>query len=229
MTPSIYVVFRTAVLIFAGLLGVQSVWLLSSELLRTDLVHLPTSPAAAAEAATKRDRAALAAAIGGIRGQLWAESAFTHADLLFGNVEESAEVSRQLARARPSLERALRDSPAQPAAWLLRAGLGARYPSLDFNATEALKMSYYVGPSEDDLIPLRLRLAVKSRAITDADMLPLIRRDVRFLLARKQQTAITEAYNAAQPAAKRMIEQIVSDVDPSAAGSLRAQKPSVPD
>jgi hypothetical protein len=97
------------------------------------------------------------------------------------------------------------------------------------SATEALKMSYYTGPSEQALIPLRLRLAVLSRGISDTDMLPLIRRDVRLLLAQKQRTAVADAYNAAPPASKRLIEQIVAEVDPSAAAALRSQKPSVPD
>ena len=140
--------FRISILLFAALLGLQSVWLLSSELSRTDVVALPTNASAATAAAKERNRAAWAAAIGAIRGELWAQSAFTYADLMFGETEESADGVRKLARARASLEHALNEAPAQPAVWLLRAELGARYPSLHFNTAEALKMSYYIGPSE---------------------------------------------------------------------------------
>ena len=41
----------------------------------------------AAAAAEQRDAASWAAAIGAIRGDLWAESAFTYADLLWGDKE----------------------------------------------------------------------------------------------------------------------------------------------
>jgi hypothetical protein len=223
--------FRLTILLFAALLGIQSIWLLCSEFLRTDIVRLPANIAAATAAARERDRATLAATIGAIRGDLWAQSAFTYADLLFGENKEGPDVLPQLTRVRASLERALRNSPTQSAAWLLRAGLGFRYSSLDFNAMEALKMSYYTGPSEEDLIPSRLRVAALSRAITDTDMRPFIRRDLRLLLARKRQAAIVDAYNAAPPASKRLIEQILADIDPSATQLLRtgAQKPSLPD
>src|SRR5579883_3672012 len=75
--------FRLLVLLFAGLLGAQSVWLLLAELSRADVKRLPTRPSAAAAAARQRSSALWAATFGGIRGQLWAEAAFTYADLAF--------------------------------------------------------------------------------------------------------------------------------------------------
>ena len=223
--------FRISILLFAALLGLQSVWLLSSELSRTDVVALPTNASAATAAAKERNRAAWAAAIGAIRGELWAQSAFTYADLMFGETEESADVVRKLARARASLEHALNEAPAQPAVWLLRAELGARYPSLHFNTAEALKMSYYTGPSERELIPMRLRLAALSGTISDVELLPSIRRDLRLLLARKQQSAIADAYAAASPSGKRFIEQILGDIDRAAVELLRTSAPKhgIPD
>ncbi len=181
--------------------------------------------------AKERDRAAWAAAIGAIRGELWAQSAFTYADLMFGETEESGDVVRKLAHARVRLEHALNEAPAQPAVWLLRAGLGLRHPSLRFDIAEALKMSYYTGPSEQDLIPLRLRLAALSGAISDVDLLPSIRRDLRLLLAQKQQSAIADAYGAASPSGKRFIEQILGDIDRAAVESLRTSAPKhrIPD
>ena len=223
--------FRISILLFAALLGLQSVWLLSSELSRTDVVALPTNASAATAAAKERNRAAWAAAIGAIRGELWAQSAFTYADLMFGETEESADGVRKLKRARASLEHALNEAPAQPAVWLLRAELGARYPSLHFNTAEALKMSYYIGPSERELIPMRLRLAALSGTISDVELLPSIRRDLRLLLARKQQSAIVDAYAAASPSGKRFIEQILGDIDRAAVESLRTSAPKhgIPD
>jgi hypothetical protein len=231
MNISNLVKFRIIIMLVTTLLGLQCVWLVSSELARPAVVGLSTNVTAASKAAKEHNRAALAATIGAIRGELWAQSAFSYADLLFGENKESAVTSTKLARASISLEHALRDAPVQPAAWLLRAWLGARYPSLGFNATEALKMSYYTGPSEEELIPLRLRLAVLSGAIGDLEMSPLIRRDLRLLLARKQQAVIADAYSGASPSGKRFIEKALGDIDRSAAESLRkgTQNRSLPD
>ena len=231
MQASTHVKFRITILSFAALLGLQSIWLTLAELSRGGVDRLPTDLSAAAAAAGRRDRAAWAAEIGAIRGELWAQSAFTYADLLLGEHEETAEVMQKLTRARVSLERALKDAPAQSGAWLLRAGLGLRYPSLGFDAIESLKMSYYTGPSEQDLIPLRLRLTALSKAIGDVEIREFVRRDLRLLLARKQQSAIADAYNAASPPVKRFIEQTLGDIDRPAAESLRsgAQKQSLPD
>ena len=92
-------------------------------------------------------------------------------------------------------------------------------------------MSYYTGPSEQDLLPLRLRLTALSKAIGDVEIREFVRRDLRLLLARKQQSAIADAYDAASPPVKRFIEQTLGDMDRPAAESLRsgAQKQPLPD
>jgi hypothetical protein len=222
--------FRLAVLLFSALLGVQFIWLVTSELSRTDVVQLPTNAVGATAAAKERDRAALAAAIGLIRGELWAQSAFTYANLLFDQIEKP-ELALELGRARNDLERALNDAPTESAVWLLRAALGQRYPSLGFNVSEAIKMSYYTGPTEPELIPLRLRLAVTSGTIGDSEIIRLVRRDLSLLLALKLQAAITEAYEAASPSQKRFIERNLGEIDRAAAASLKAsaQNRSLPD
>jgi hypothetical protein len=88
-------------------------------------------------------------------------------------------------------------------------------------------MSYYTGPSEQHLVPLRLRIAVHSDRLSDIEIRQFVGRDLRLLLARNQKSAIAEAYYAASPAGRSFIEQAVGDVDPSARDSLRtgAQKP----
>ena len=77
-----YSAFRLTVLLFAVLLGAQCVWLLLAELSKAGIDTLPTNVASASTAAKQRDTALWAARIGTIRGDLWADSAFTHADLL---------------------------------------------------------------------------------------------------------------------------------------------------
>lgn len=230
MTP--HIVFRVALLLLATVLGMQCVWLLLPQLLGAGPHRLPTDPAAAAVAVQQRGGAARAASIGIIRGDLWAASAFTYADLLWGDVDTKDSPTRAmqhdginldaLRRARASLDHAVSDAPHQSGAWLLLAALASHYPWLDSDATEALKMSYYTGPSDQDLMPLRLRIAAHFSVFTDSEIRELVRRDLRFFLARNQKSAIAEAYNAASPAGKQFIEQTVRDINPSALELLRA-------
>ena len=214
-------VLRTAALLVAALLGMQCVWLLAAELVRPGVDRLPIDVASAA-AAEHRDAAFWAASIGAVRGDLWAESAFTNADLLWGNngSRGNENITGTLASARASLDHALNNSPHLSSAWLLFAGLAARFPSLGLDPTTLLKMSYYTGPSERRVVPLRLRIAVHSDQFSDVEMRQFVSRDLHFLLAGKQKSAIAEAYNTASSAGKSFIEQTVKDIDPSALDAL---------
>ena len=225
--------FRLAALLLAVLLGMQCVWLTLAGIVSPGIDHLPTDVASAAAAARQRDAASWAAAIGAIRGDLWAESAFTYADLLWGDKEAFKDADRAgtMARARTSLDHALNDAPHRSGVWLLLAGLSSHYPSLGFDASEALKMAYYTGASEQTLIPLRLDLAVRSDTLDDFEMGQFVERDIRMLLSQKQNGAISEAYGTASPAGKRFIEQAIRNIDPSALPSLQsgARKHALPD
>ena len=74
--------FRLITLLFAVLLSAQSIWLVAAELSRSDIDELPTNANSADAAAAQRDAATRAAEIGVIRGDLWAQSAFTFASLV---------------------------------------------------------------------------------------------------------------------------------------------------
>src|ERR1700728_2917455 len=76
-------VFRWTALCVAALLGAQCIWLLLAQLSGSDVTNLPTDAPAAAAAAKQRGAAAWAAAIGVIRGNLWAQAGFTYSDLLW--------------------------------------------------------------------------------------------------------------------------------------------------
>lgn len=215
---------RAAAMLFALVLGVQCVWLLLAELIRPGIKELPADVASAAAAAKQRTPAYWAAFVGAFRGDLWAEYAFTHADLLWAENRASVTADRagSLQLARSSLDRALDDGPHQSSAWLLLAGLASRFPAAEFDAAEPLKMSYYTGPSERRAVALRLRIAVSSDKFNDAELRDLVSRDVRLLLGWKQKSAIAEAYDVASPAGKSFIERTLRDLDPSAFDSLRA-------
>jgi hypothetical protein len=214
------VAFRRVTLSFAALLVAQSVWLLLAELARPAIHGLPADATSAAVAAKERGRAALAASFGIIRGDLWAESAFTYADLLWNDNGSSAGLTPALDRARTSLERALGNAPHQSGAWLLLAGLASRYPSLSLNASQALKMSYYTGPSEQDLMLPRLRIAAQSDFLNDAEVREFVTRDLRLFISRHQQSAIDAVLNGGSPTGKAFIKQVV--------GQMSSPSPAAP-
>jgi hypothetical protein len=219
--------FRAATMLLAIMLGVQCVWLLFAEFARPGIYRLPTDAAAAGAARNKRIDAGWAAMIGAIRGDLWAECAFTYADLMWSDAGSGAI----LAQARSSLDHALADAPHQSGAWLLLAGLALRHRLPGIDAKEAVKMSYYTGPSELDLMPLRLRIAAHSDAFSDIELRVSISREVRLLIAHQQKSAILAAYKVASPGGRQFIEQTIREIDPSGVESLRAsaQKSHSPD
>ena len=225
--------FRVVMLVLAALLGAQCIWLLLAEFSRTGVDSLPTNADAAAAAAKQRDAALWAASIGAVRGDLWAESAFTYASLLFDQhaAVPNADLISTAAPARLSLDHALAQSPHRSDVWLLFAGMALRLPSQGIDPIEALKMSYYTGPSERDLIPLRLRLATIADRFDDVQMREFANRELRALLKAKQNSSIVEAYNTASAAGRLFIEQTVGDLDPSFLKTLRtgnAQKHAFP-
>ena len=213
-------VFRLAALVCAALLGMQCIWLLLPELFRPRIDRLPTDAPAAAAAAKHRDAARWAASFGGIRGDLWANSAFTEAALLWSSKEAETDefLAESLRRARISLDHSLHEAPHRSSAWLLLAGLASRFASLNLDASEPLKMSYYTGPSDQDLVPLRLSVAMQSGMFADVEMRYLVSRDIRLLLARKQNVTLAEIYNAASLNGKSFIR----DTDPSIVDAIRS-------
>jgi hypothetical protein len=218
--------FRLATAFFATLLGVQCVWLLLAELSRPGISRLPTDAASAAAARNERSNASWAARIGAIRGDLWAQSAFAYADLLWSGEREDADV----AQAHSSVRHALGAAPHQSSVWLLLAALASRYQLPGVDLKEAVRMSYYTGPSELELMPLRLWTAVRSDAFSDIELRDSISREVRLLFNHQQKSAIVAAYNAAPSVGKQFIEQTIREIDPAAAESLRgsAQMSSLP-
>jgi hypothetical protein len=218
--------FRLAMLVLAALLGVQCVWLLLTELSRPGIDRLPTDAPAAADGAKQRNDAIWAARSGAIRGELWAESAFTYADLLWAGPAAGPAETTALEQARAALDKGLGYAPHLADAWLLLAGLEERQPHKS-DPTEALKMSYYTGPSERSLIALRLLVATRLDALDDIEIQQFIRRDLRFILAQQQKSVVAEAYAGGSPAGKRFIEQAVGEIDPAYLGYLRSdtQKP----
>jgi hypothetical protein len=211
-------------LLLASALAGFSLWVALAELPRSEVRRLPTSSEAAAIAATARTRAAWAAAFGDVRGDLWAEAAFTYATLLSPGPAQDADPFKIANQARTVIERTLACAPYESSVWLLAARLGFRFNWPNANPVSTLKMSYYTGPNELHLIPLRLFTATHSNALTDSDLQQLVQRDVRMILTRwpELRSALAATYEDAEPDAKRFLEGAVTETDPTFLQTMRA-------
>jgi hypothetical protein len=208
--------FHVSLISLAVVTAIYCLWLLISELTQPHVIRMPIDLQTAAAAATKRAEANWAARFGILRGDLWAEAAYTFADLLWKSSKNDPNLSQSLETARNRLDKAIRYAPTNAGVWLLLSGFAAQFKE----ATEALRMSYFTGPSDLSLMPIRTFVAAQMPTL-DADMQQLARRDVRILLTHQQKPAIMQAYRASSSAGKRLIEQEVSEKDPTFAQALR--------
>jgi hypothetical protein len=215
--------FRMTMLSFAAALAAFSLWILLPAPLRPDVQRLPTDPEAAAAAATTRVRAIAAARIGGVRGDLWAQSAFTYATSLWADSVQDRDPSATSEQARLVVERTLAYAPHESGVWLLAAGLASGFNWPNATPASLLKMSYYTGPNELHLMPLRLFIATRSNALSDSDIPELVQHDVRMILTRwpELRPALVAAYKGAAPNAKRFLEDVVAAVDPAFLQTMR--------
>jgi hypothetical protein len=219
--------FRGTILVFAFVLGCQAMWILAAEFPHRSLTGFPATAEAATAAAANRDAAALAASFGFIRGDLWAEYALTYLNLLLSDERDSAstQASTMIEQARGVADRALAFAPHDARIWLVLASIDSRFDWLNHKAAAALRISYYTGANETDLIPLRLLLAIHSDALADKDFQLLVRHDIRTIVTRKPELkpAILAAYRDALPIGQQFLEETLEEVDPTLLGKLRSK------
>ena len=217
---------RLGTAIFAGLLGLAGVWILSVEIIRPTLPFFPSDAAAAEAAAAHRSAAGVAASIGLVRGDLWADYAMTlapEASVQFGGaVSSTAPEAFDNARAAAIASAEL--APHDSRVWLLLAGLDARRNGLTRNVAGPLKMSYYTGPNELALIPSRLGIATRSTALIDPELQILVAGEIRTIVTRRPELKplIIAAYRSATPDGKNFVQSTLAGLDPALLTALRA-------
>jgi hypothetical protein len=219
--------FRATLGAAAALIGIVALWVMTSELMTPRVPYFPASPKDAAALAAAQDLATTAAEVGMIRGDLWATAAVTRAaPLLFVATGGAAAPPAQndVEKARVIAERAARLAPYDSRVWLLLAGLNVRLGADNAKVAELFKLSYYTGPSELSLIPLRLLLTVQSDTIADDELASLVQLDIQHIITERPdlKPAIALAYQNARPKGRDLIASTSAKLDPDFAATLAA-------
>jgi hypothetical protein len=217
-------IFRGAVLVFAFVLACQAAWLITVEFFRPSSSNFLASVHATDATADSRSAAALAASLGYIRGDLWAEYARTYSDILSGDGRTSVQSAGLIERAREVTNRALGLVPYDAQIWLLLARIDARFDWLNGKSSIALRMSYYTGANETALIASRASLAINSSEIGEPDFQRLVGHDIRIVATRKPELipAILAAYRTASPVGRQFLETTLKEIDPNLFAKLRS-------
>ena len=205
---------RIALLFFGLILFSQAIWIAGPELYHTTVIRLALDDKARPSTRLEQERAQRAASLAGVRGDLWSESAFAYSSQLW-NAKPDLSTENAIA-VQKDLENAIRYSPHRGDAWLMFAGMAARYKWREYKPSSLLKMSYYTAPKEAALIPLRLMIALREWP-SDPELQELILGEIRLVLTRlpNLRSSLIAAYGAASGEGKIAVEQAASKIDAS--------------
>ena len=214
---------RVALTLFGVFLSAQAAWILLAERHRLNHIRLPVDGKTATIALAEQDKIKQAASLAVVRGDLWAESAFTYGNLLWLDAGDQLNTE-----ALKTLTRALRYSPHRGDVWLMFAALANKYKWSGYQPSLLLKMSYYTAPNELALLPLRLDVSLHAKgAIDDAELKDMVRRDISVILTRAPalKPALVAAYRSALPQGKAFAERVISEIEQGYLGVVRAEYP----
>jgi len=217
--------FRKILVLFAITLAIAGAWTLISESARAPRVGFPIDQNYQA-AADQRWKAGLAARVGMVRGDLWAELFFSFANSILIRGGPDFGAIETLNEALPAARRALVYAPFRSEVWLLLAGMAKDYELQTPNAATALTMSYYTAPYNQALTALRLSLATRGNAVRDAALRQLVEQDLQIILTSKPhlRPAVLAAYATASAEGKHVIESVVEETDPSFLTRLKNER-----
>jgi hypothetical protein len=217
---------RVALAFFGVFLSMQAAWILLAERYRLNDIRLPVDGKTATIAFAEQDKIKRAASLAVVRGDLWAESAFTYGGQL--GIDQAMELEtggRLNTEALQSLVRALRYSPHRGDVWLMFATLADQHKWSGYQPSLLLKMSYYTAPNELALFPPRLNVSLHAKGvIDDAELQDMVKRDISVILTRAPalKPALVAAYRSALPQGKAFAERVISEIDPGYLGLVRA-------
>lgn len=214
--------WRIGFAIFSLVISAQAIWMLLGDLQYSRRGQIPISQSASGEAALERAQTKRAAELAVVRGEFWAESAFTYSELLW---TEPASANRAtVEEARISVERALRYSPHRGDVWLLLAAMASRYDWQGYKPSALLKMSYYTAPNEQVLFLFRIKVALTTAGHQDAELADMIARDIRLVITRTpaQKRALALVYKEVPASERQFIERVVLEVAPAYLADMRA-------
>ncbi len=223
--------FRPLLWGFAALLVLQAVWLVTIALVRPPMPYFVLDQAAARAAESKEGRARLAARIGLVRGDLWADDAISASAEVVDNLLQLGRppTEQRYADAEQAARRAVRLAPHDSRAWLLLAATALRPGRTTDDIAEPLKMSYYTGADDPALMPLRLRIATRSDAMNEEELRLLVEQDIRAVVLRhaRLRSDVIRAYRAASPVGQRFVETSLAKLDPALLAAARGAAPDV--
>ena len=198
---------RTIALVFALILALQAVWILLPEIL---------SPSTATPSTPSAETTDLAARIGWLRGDLWADYALALNPQFPSLIEGSAsQPNRAIA------EYAAATAPFDSRVWLLLAELDASPSSPSSEAQ--LKMSFYTAPDDMRLIPSRIILGAQLNVASDDELQYQIEQQMRAIILKRadQKSVIATAYARASPSGRHFIETKLAELDPKFLAELK--------
>ncbi|MCG2645426.1 MULTISPECIES: hypothetical protein [Bradyrhizobium] len=204
---------RSCCALFGLLLAVQAIWVLIPAYLlwgNGTVTFGATSPPVSVREKNNLDHATSFAIA---RGDLWAEYGFAGAALLQGTPTRNGSDEG----VRHDLLGALRFSPYRSDVWLTFALLAEQYKWSAYDPAALLKMAYYTAPNDVELIPARIKLALRlSSAVADLELQDMIKRDVGLIVGRLPalRPALVEAYALASADGRRLAERQIAETDP---------------
>jgi len=137
-----------------------------------------------------------------------------------------SERQTRVDEARHTIARYLSLVPTDGALWALQAQLAAANKPQDQEIADLLKMSYFTAPNDPQLMPLRLAVAVRTKALSDPVLETLAAGDVRAILLRRKDLAdgLIETSRDATDVGRASLQRLVDAIDPQFGASLNAQR-----
>ena len=211
---------RSFCALFGLLLAVQAAWvlipayfLLGSETVAFGATYPPVS-------ISEKKNLEYAASYAVVRGDLWAEYGFAGTALLQGAPTQTSSHEDL----RHDLLKALRFSPYRSDVWLTFALLAERHNWSAYDPGALLKMAYYTAPNDVELLPERIKLALRlNSTVADLELQDMIKRDVSLIVGRLPalRPALVEAYTSASIDGRRLAERQIAESDPGFLKELR--------